>query len=55
MTKRELKLRVREILFVFVQAGVILLAMIALIIAVILIGIVGYAGLKAFAGMMGVC
>ena len=55
MMKRELKYRVREALYISVETGVFLLALIVIVAVIALIGIVGYAGLKAFAGMMGVC
>ena len=55
MMKRELKLRVKESFLISVEACVFLLTTIVFVIAVVLIGIVGYAGLKAFAGMIGVC
>ena len=53
--KRELKLRVKESLLLSAEACVFLLTTIVFVIVLVLIGIAGYAGLKAFAGMMGWC
>ena len=55
MIKRELKLMVKESLLLSADVCVFLLTAIVFAIAVVFIGIAGYAGLKAFAGMMGVC
>ena len=55
MIKRELKFRVKESFLISVETCVFLLTTIVFAVAVVLIGIVGYAGLKTFAGMMGVC
>ena len=55
MIKRELKLRVKESLLLSAEACVFLLTTIVFVIVLVLIGIAGYAGLKAFAGMIGVC